>query len=142
MLFYLITLKIKYHKAMNNNSCSSEWTPCSPPPFHHRQAAGNPRERKAKLNSSRCAFKFQGISKFHWTTKSSKTPVEDTQNLAISLTAEDSVSFKWLLNIQVHYFVQRHKPSIPLPTSYHKEALKDVQHPLVSQSWFKYVPNT
>lgn len=69
---------------------------------------GIPGKIKNKVKSSRCAFKFRGISKFHWMTESSKTPVEDTRNLAISLSAEDRVSFKWLHNIQVYYFVQRH----------------------------------
>lgn len=77
---------------------TSGWAP-RPHTLNHNRAAGNPRERKAKLKSPRYAFKFQKISKFHWMTESHKIPVEDTHISTISLSAEGSVSclhFKWL----------------------------------------------
>lgn len=86
---------------MNNNSfLHHKWVDSPPPPhLNHNQAAGNLRERKAKLKSPRCALKFKKISRFHWMTNSCKVPVEDTHILTISLSAEGSVSclhFKWL----------------------------------------------
>lgn len=75
---------------------TSGWTP-RPHTLNHNRAAGNPRERKAKLKSPRYAFKFQKISKFHWVTESHKIPVEDTHSWP-SLCLQRAVSHVCILN--------------------------------------------
>lgn len=60
VLFWFITLKREYHRAMNNNSFLHQQFVHSPPLCtQSQQATGNPREGKANLKRPRYALKFQ-----------------------------------------------------------------------------------